>query len=393
MSTEEVDPGRRMLSDDERVAGRYRVVRRVGASGGREVYEASQVEGGGPVVLEVVDAASERELRLLRRVTHRNVARVLEVGGHACGDGAARVFVARELLRGETLAVRLRRSRMSTADALPIVRQIAGALEAARAAGIAHRAPTSDDVFLEEDATGTRVVVTGLGVAPATPTTDVQALGALMFELVTGTRPARTATTPEPRAIVPDLDERWEDTILACLDADPSRRPRDAAAAILSLAVPPRPRRRVRETLLLAALGCGVALVLADLGAPAGRRGGGTPRREIVVTGFEQVAAGTSAAELGPDTPTARLGSTLTAMLATELGADLRRPDAERTELVVGGAYALVGSGELRVTVDLRDAAGGDIVASFTESGDPDDVRAIVTRLGVRIRVRLAVER
>ena len=89
----------------------------------------------------------KREVHLARQVTHPNVCRIFDVFRHrppARGRGrepaADVVFLAMELLHGETLADRLRREgRLSTADALVLARQMAAALTAAHRAGVVHR--------------------------------------------------------------------------------------------------------------------------------------------------------------------------------------------------------------------------------------------------------------
>ena len=71
-----------------------------------------------------------------------------------------------ELLAGETLADRLRRGRLSAAEALPLVTQMAAALDAAHQAGVVHRDFKSNNVMLVPQPDGaTRVVVTDFGLA------------------------------------------------------------------------------------------------------------------------------------------------------------------------------------------------------------------------------------
>jgi serine/threonine protein kinase len=71
-----------------------------------------------------------------------------------------------EYLPGETLGQKLARAgRLSVDEALPIVRQMAAALDAAHAAGVIHRDFKTSNVMLVPSGEGVRVVVTDFGLA------------------------------------------------------------------------------------------------------------------------------------------------------------------------------------------------------------------------------------
>jgi len=116
------------------------------------------------------------------------------------GDGRT-IFLTMDLVQGETLAGRLRRTgRMSTDEALLIATQMAIGPAAAHRAGVMHRDLKPENVVLEppraKEPFG-RAVITDFGLARATTNTSHS---------------------------VPGLDETWETTILRCLIKDPSRR-------------------------------------------------------------------------------------------------------------------------------------------------------------------------
>ena len=141
-----------------------------------EVYEAFDLALRERVALKVVRPALagdrgvmerfQREIQLSRRVTHPNVCRVFDLGRHR--DGRRDVtFLTMELLDGETLETRIRRGgRLRAEEALPLVRQMAAALDAAHGAGVVHRDFKPANVMLVPAREGgTRVVVTDFGLA------------------------------------------------------------------------------------------------------------------------------------------------------------------------------------------------------------------------------------
>jgi tetratricopeptide (TPR) repeat protein len=271
---------------DEVVSGRFRIVRFIGQGGMGEVYEAEDRELGGRVALKTIRpeiaadariiARFKQEIKLSKKVTHPNVCRIFDIARHRKGTVGSEAsaeevtYVTTELLPGETLAERLRRTgRMAVGDAFPVVAQIADGLEAAHRAGIVHRDVKSSNVVLvPSDGGGVRAVVTDFGLAlpnsaaedasagasvgytgtPAymapeqirgsniTPATDIYALGVVMYEMVTGALPF-VGDTPtaaalkrldqdalSPQRIVPDLERAWGTAILRCLDRNPVRR-------------------------------------------------------------------------------------------------------------------------------------------------------------------------
>ena len=282
------------------VAERFRIVRLIGRGGMGEVYEAEDLELHEGVALKAVRLSTardsralerfKREINLARKVTHANVCRTFDLYRHRPdpespeGEDDEVTFLSMELLLGQTLAERLRCcGSMTVAEGLPIVQQMAAALAAAQRAGIVHRDFKSQNVILvepEDSSGGVRAVVTDFGLArfaagaaetgqsslgdfagspfymapeqveggEVTAATDVYALGVVMYEMMTGTLPfagdspleaavKRLKESPlPPRALVPDLDARWEQVILRCLERDPSRRFSSAAEVARSLA-------------------------------------------------------------------------------------------------------------------------------------------------------------
>ena len=128
---------------------------------------------------EVLFSQSEAPKQLDRnpsgKVTHPNVCRIFDLfqdprptSANGTDPSPALIFVSMELLRGETLADRLKRiGRMRADEALPIVLQMAAALQAAHDMEILHRDFKPGNVFLvpSRDSARIRVVVTDFGLA------------------------------------------------------------------------------------------------------------------------------------------------------------------------------------------------------------------------------------
>src|SRR5262245_33360408 len=125
----------RVFAAGHLVTARYRIVRFIGAGGASEVYEAFDGGLGVSVALKVLnpllaqDAVQlerfRREIQSARKVTHRNVCRIFDLGVETVGQ-TKRFFLTMELLNGHTLADPLAGPRRSSpAGALPVAAQVA----------------------------------------------------------------------------------------------------------------------------------------------------------------------------------------------------------------------------------------------------------------------------
>ncbi|WP_437286147.1 protein kinase domain-containing protein [Sorangium sp. So ce406] len=253
------------------LAGRYELLGLVGIGGMGSVYRARDLEleevvavkvlrrelSGAPEVIE----RFRREVRLARKVTHPNVARVFDIGEH---DGDR--FLTMEFVDGEALAGLLARERrLSVSRAIDIVESVCAGLGAAHRAGVIHRDLKPDNVLLGRDG---RVILTDFGIARAlardgeagktlgavlgTPAymapeqvqgaadvdarADLYALGAMLYEMLTGERAwqgdaplavaaARLiADAPDPRHRRADLPDALARVVLRCMARERSDR-------------------------------------------------------------------------------------------------------------------------------------------------------------------------
>jgi serine/threonine-protein kinase len=155
------------------VAGQYRIRERMGSGASGVIYEATRVRDGQPVAIKLLRAAAahdaiasdrlRREAEALGLAWHPNVVEVIDHG--YLPDGTA--FLVMELLRGESLSVRLQsQGRLTPAELKTIAIQVCDALSAVHAAGIVHRDLKPSNIFLERrrDA-GERVKLLDFGIA------------------------------------------------------------------------------------------------------------------------------------------------------------------------------------------------------------------------------------
>ncbi|HEX8616096.1 MAG TPA: serine/threonine-protein kinase, partial [Thermoanaerobaculia bacterium] len=240
-------------------AERYRVVSLLGRGSGGEVYRADDLRLGVAVALKRMPgraAASADEVRLARQITHPAVCRVYDIG-----EWNGEAFFTMEYVEGEDLASVLRReTRLSEERVIAIARQLCGALAAAHSRGILHRDLKPANVLCDRDgnvrltdfgiaveARQERMLVAGTPsyMAPeqiagtaVTERTDIYALGALLYELLTGRPPfdgLRRQVPVVPPSRYAGVDPRLERAILAALQTDPDRRPASALAFAASL--------------------------------------------------------------------------------------------------------------------------------------------------------------
>jgi serine/threonine-protein kinase len=271
MSTTDL-PGSSLL------AGRYRLVERLGAGGMSVVWRGFDEVLGRQVAVKVLppstsaDPAFRRRLRAeaqaAARLSHPHITNVYDYGEATTVDGEPVPYVVMELIDGESLAAVLARTRrLPWQHAVRITAEVAAALAAAHARGIVHRDVTPANVMLTP--TGAKVVDFGISaligendidpdgsllgtpayLAPerleggqVSPATDVYAVGLLIYRTLIGQLPWDVGTTtallrahqytePDPLPAVEGLPRSVDALVGRCLEKRPADRPSSAELA------------------------------------------------------------------------------------------------------------------------------------------------------------------
>jgi serine/threonine protein kinase len=268
-----------------RMAGEYRLLRKLGEGGFGAVYEAEHPllrrRAAVKVLHQVAGMDSDGVLRFIseaqaaNQIRSRHIVDVFSFGKLPNG----RHFYVMDLLVGEPLDKFLRREkRCEINTTLQLLRPIAEALDAAHAAGVVHRDLKPQNLYLTWESSGETVpklldfgmakllsesaVHTVSGVPIGTPLymspeqargekvdgrSDVYALGVLCHEMLTGRVPFTgesplavlvshlTVAPPPVSEVLPELPSELDQPILAMLHKEPSGRPATAGGAIAAL--------------------------------------------------------------------------------------------------------------------------------------------------------------
>jgi eukaryotic-like serine/threonine-protein kinase len=192
--------------------GRYSVEREVGRGGAARVFQARD-PAGTVVAVKVLHpqlAASVtadrflREIRVVSRVVHPRIARLLDVG-----EGDWLLWYVMEYIPGPNLRQHLDRvRRASTSDTVQIARDLLGALGAAHSQGIVHRDVKPDNIVLSPEG----AVLVDFGIAKAVAASGSDRLTRSGFAVGTS-----AYMSPEQISGEEGIDARSDFYSLACV--------------------------------------------------------------------------------------------------------------------------------------------------------------------------------
>jgi eukaryotic-like serine/threonine-protein kinase len=252
--------------------GNYDLLEKIAEGGMGAIYRARHRETGEVVAVKIMPSHMagnpvllkrfEQEFRAASRLDHPNIVRALDYG-----DNGQSPYLVMEFVEGESLGQKLEREgKMTEAEAIRIIAQVAQGLHRAHKQNLVHRDVKPDNILVRADGvakladlglvkeTETDLNLTKTGRGLGTPhfmapeqfrnaknadiRCDIYSLGATLYQMVTGELPFRSNgpldawmkkiqndLTP-PRKVVPGLSERVEWAILRAMSADPNQRPR-----------------------------------------------------------------------------------------------------------------------------------------------------------------------
>jgi serine/threonine-protein kinase len=265
------------IQPDTLLAGRYRVMDRLGSGGMATVFLAEDTVLGRQVAVKRLHAAAPedsakrfvREARLGASLNHPNIVSVFDTVSTPQG-----LLIVMEYVPGTALSALVARGPLEPARAVEVLRGVAGALDHAHSHGVVHRDVKPANVLIRDDGavkladlgvataahvshvtTATDIVGTLAYIAPerldgdeiAGPPVDIYSFAAVAFEALTGEH-AQRGTTPlevlqgASRGPPRDLHDAWEDAppeaaevLRRGLSPDPAERPGSASELVGAL--------------------------------------------------------------------------------------------------------------------------------------------------------------
>jgi serine/threonine-protein kinase len=263
------------------IAGRYRILTKLGEGGMGAVYRGEQISLRRSVAVKLLRAELSANPVLLRRfsaeaeavakLSHPNTVNVYDFGQDTDGS----LFIAMELIEGRSLRSAIaEEGPFAPPRALHIAAQVAASLADAHAHSIVHRDLKPDNVMLQDrgrhkdvvrvldfgiaklrdDSRATQQAMTQAGDMLGTPQymapeqikgeaidgrTDIYALGCMLYEMVTGRMPFEAPTImamlskhlieapvpPSQRRPDLGLSPAIDQLVLAAMAKEPGRRP------------------------------------------------------------------------------------------------------------------------------------------------------------------------
>ncbi|HZE88756.1 MAG TPA: protein kinase [Verrucomicrobiae bacterium] len=439
---------------------RYRIIATIGSGGMGMVYKAVDLQLEVPVALKVIrpeyasdDKILERfkkEITIARKVTHKNVARIYDLG-----ESSGLKYISMEFIEGQDLAhIIEHEAPLAIEKVVSILRQCCAALAEAHSMGVVHRDLKPHNVMI--DAHGD-VHLMDFGIALAQETrgltrtgaiigtpeymspeqaegkkvdhrADIYSLGITIYEALTGVVPFSGTTQwevirkqiqdrPRPLKKLRAETPSWIETlVIKCMEKDPGLRYQSIEEVVRDLdrqkatrgvrAYAPK-RRTVGLTvgaIVLVLAAAGVTLLLRPRGIVVGPGG----RTSIAVLPFENQTGRADldwlrtgiAENLSTDMAQSKYFRILTrerlGQILKDFGKEMTGPidgetlarvaDYGGVQAVVTGSFVRGGGDALRINLRVQDPKSGEGIGSSVVTGTEGEVLAMIDQLTLKTK-------
>ena len=270
--TKTMDTPKEKLTTGSTFAGRYQIIEELGKGGMGKVYRALDKKLNEEVALKLIkpEISADKniierfknELKLARKIGHRNVGRMYELLEH---EGTH--YITMEYVAGQDLKGLIRQSgQLAVGTTISIAKQVCEGLAEAHRFGVVHRDLKPSNIMIDKEGNA-RIMdfgiarslgekgITGAGVMIGTPEymspeqaeakavdqrSDIYSLGVILYEMLTGRVPFEGDTPlsiamkhkgempQDPRELNTQVPEDVSCSILKCMEKDKEKRYQNA---------------------------------------------------------------------------------------------------------------------------------------------------------------------